>query len=84
MWIWFDPRVRFWVPSLAFDLTVPLSHSVILTVGSVTLEVTNNCIFGIIHPPRPKITPPGDEYEQIFKNFRVYKVSIRKIFKQKV
>lgn len=57
---------------------------VILTVGSVTLKVTNNFIFGIIHPPRPKITPPGDEYEQIFKDFRAYKVSIRKIFKQKV
>nr|XP_034346853.1 interleukin-10 receptor subunit alpha isoform X2 [Arvicanthis niloticus] len=56
---------------------------VILTVGRVTLEVTNGFIYGTIHPPRPKIAPAGDEYEQIFKNHRMYSVSIRKLSEQK-
>ncbi|XP_051012291.1 interleukin-10 receptor subunit alpha [Acomys russatus] len=56
---------------------------VILTVGSVTLEASNGWILGTIHPPRPKIVPAGQEYKQIFKNFRAYKVSIRKISEQK-
>ncbi|XP_021493627.1 interleukin-10 receptor subunit alpha isoform X1 [Meriones unguiculatus] len=56
---------------------------VILTVDAMTLEVTNGCIFGTIHPPRPPITPAGDEYEQIFSNHRVYILSIRKVSEQK-
>lgn len=58
--------------------------SVILTVGSVTLEVINGYVFGTIHPPRPQIVPAGDEYEQIFQNFRKYKISIRKFQEEKV
>lgn len=65
-------------------MPLPLSLSVILTVGSVTLEVTHDCVFGTIHPPRPQIVPAGDEYEQIFENFRKYMVSIRKIQEEKV
>ncbi|EGV99417.1 Interleukin-10 receptor alpha chain [Cricetulus griseus] len=57
---------------------------VILTVGSVTLEVINGYVFGTIHPPRPQIVPAGDEYEQIFQNFRKYKISIRKFQEEKV
>ncbi|XP_035299444.1 interleukin-10 receptor subunit alpha isoform X3 [Cricetulus griseus] len=56
---------------------------VILTVGSVTLEVINGYVFGTIHPPRPQIVPAGDEYEQIFQNFRKYKISIRKFQEEK-
>ncbi|KAH0519558.1 Interleukin-10 receptor subunit alpha, partial [Microtus ochrogaster] len=56
---------------------------VILTVGSVTLEVTHDHVFGTIHPPRPQIVPAGDEYEQIFENFRKYMVSVRKIQEEK-
>ncbi|CAH6865616.1 interleukin-10 receptor subunit alpha isoform X2 [Phodopus roborovskii] len=56
---------------------------VILTVGSVTLEVINGYVFGTIHPPRPKIVPAGDEYEQIFENYRKYKISIRKFQEEK-
>lgn len=61
------------------------SLSVILTVGSVTLEVTNDgFIIGTIHPPRPQIVPAGDEYVQIFKNYRRYTISIRKFQEEKV
>lgn len=73
------------MPSLVLSLTpLPVSHLVILTVGRVTLEVTNGFIYGTIHPPRPKIAPAGDKYEQIFKNHRMYSVSIRKLSEQKV
>ncbi|EDL25643.1 interleukin-10 receptor subunit alpha isoform 1 precursor [Mus musculus] len=51
---------------------------VILTVDSVTLKAMDGIIYGTIHPPRPTITPAGDEYEQVFKDLRVYKISIRK------
>lgn len=71
--------------SLVLRLTpLPVSHLVILTVGSVTLKVTNGIIYGTIHPPRPTIAPAGDEYEQIFKNHRTYRVFIRKFSGQKV
>ncbi|XP_036047510.1 interleukin-10 receptor subunit alpha [Onychomys torridus] len=56
---------------------------VILTVGSVTLEVNNGFIFGTIHPPRPQIVPAGEEYEQIFKNYRKYMISFRKFQEEK-
>ncbi|XP_028722261.1 interleukin-10 receptor subunit alpha isoform X2 [Peromyscus leucopus] len=57
---------------------------VILTVGSVTLEVTNDgFIIGTIHPPRSQIVPAGDEYVQIFKNYRRYTISIRKFQEEK-
>ncbi|KAL6036490.1 hypothetical protein STEG23_003878, partial [Scotinomys teguina] len=56
---------------------------VILTVGSVTLEVTNGFIIGTIHPPRPRIVPEGDKYEQIFINHRKYMVFIRKFQEEK-
>lgn len=65
-------------------MPLPFSLSVILTVGSVTLEVTHDRVFGTIHPPRPQIVPSGDEYEQIFENFRKYMVSVRKIQEEKV
>lgn len=65
-------------------MPLPLSLSVILTVGSVTLEVTHDSVSGTIHPPRPQIVPAGEEYEKIFKNFRKYMVSIRKIQEEKV
>lgn len=65
-------------------MPLPLSLSVILTVGSVTLEVTHDSVRGTIHPPRPQIVPAGDEYEQIFENFRKYMVSVRKIQEEKV
>lgn len=71
------------MPSLALGLT-PVSHLVILTVGSVTLKETNGIIYGTIHPPRPEIVPAGDEYEQIFKDYRSYRISIRKSSEQKV
>ncbi|XP_038180209.1 interleukin-10 receptor subunit alpha isoform X2 [Arvicola amphibius] len=56
---------------------------VILTVGSVTLKATHDHVYGKIHPPRPQIVPAGDEYEQIFENFRKYMVSVRKIQEEK-
>ncbi|XP_005069519.1 interleukin-10 receptor subunit alpha [Mesocricetus auratus] len=68
---WTDTETRFTV------------DEVILTVGSVTLEVINGYVFGTIHLPRPKIVPAGDEYEQIFSNFRKYKISIRKFQEEK-
>jgi hypothetical protein len=81
----FDPRVRLWMLSLAFALmSSPVSHLVILTVDSVTLKAMDGIIYGTIHPPRPTITPAGDEYEQVFKDLRVYKISIRKFSELKV
>ncbi|KAL1782383.1 interleukin-10 receptor subunit alpha isoform X1 [Sigmodon hispidus] len=56
---------------------------VILTIGSVTLEVMNGHILGTIHLPKPQIVPAGDEYEHIFKDFRSYMISIRKIQEEK-
>lgn len=68
---WTSTRTRFTV------------DEVILTVGSVTLKVTKGIVYGTIHPPRPEIVPAGHEYEQIFKDHRSYRVSIRKSSEQK-
>ncbi|GAB1294147.1 Interleukin-10 receptor subunit alpha [Apodemus speciosus] len=68
---WTNTRTRFTV------------DEVILTVGSVTLKLTNGIVYGTIHPPRPEIVPAGHEYEQIFKDHRIYSVSTRKSSEQK-
>ncbi|XP_007934676.1 interleukin-10 receptor subunit alpha [Orycteropus afer afer] len=52
---------------------------VILTVGSVTLEVHNGFILGTIQPPRPIMARAGDMYEHIFPNFREYEIAVRKV-----
>ncbi|XP_054989222.1 interleukin-10 receptor subunit alpha isoform X2 [Sorex araneus] len=51
---------------------------VMLTIGSLKLEVVNGSILGTIQPPRPQAAPEGDTYESIFPYFREYKVSVRK------
>ncbi|XP_057603364.1 interleukin-10 receptor subunit alpha [Hippopotamus amphibius kiboko] len=52
---------------------------VTLTVDSVKLEIHNGNIFGVIQPPRPKVAPAGDTYENIFHNFREYEIEVRKV-----
>ncbi|XP_042538837.1 interleukin-10 receptor subunit alpha [Dipodomys spectabilis] len=51
---------------------------VVLTVGSVKLELGNGLIHGTIQPFRPPRAPTGDKYESIFRHFRKYLIAIRK------
>ncbi|XP_048199874.1 interleukin-10 receptor subunit alpha isoform X2 [Perognathus longimembris pacificus] len=51
---------------------------VVLTVGSVKLEMHNGLIHGTIQPSRPQVAPVGDTYESIFNLFRKYEIAVRK------
>uniref|UniRef100_A0A8C3YET3 Interleukin-10 receptor subunit alpha n=1 Tax=Catagonus wagneri TaxID=51154 RepID=A0A8C3YET3_9CETA len=68
---WTSPNTRFSV------------DEVTLTVDGVKLEVHSGVILGTIRPPRPKIAPAGDTYENIFHDYREYEIEVRK-FKEKV